>query len=132
MCRGENFDDMKVGHRIGKVGLRIMQERNYGSMLPTVYLSYYGLVGCLFEPLQAVIDMHQQAIDVSLNLGNSSIAALHEVFLIVRKKYAGTNLLEIKEIIVRGMHMQNHPGSSAVLRMILHEDYEGVCALIGI
>jgi hypothetical protein len=94
-------------------------------------MSYYGLVECLFEPLQAVIDMHQRAIDVSLNFGNSSVAAIHEGFLILRKKYAGANLLEIKEILERRMNMQNHPGTSSVLQILLREQYEGLCALIG-
>jgi hypothetical protein len=131
MCKNMSFDDMEVGHRIGKLGLRIMHEWRYDNMLPTVYLSYYGYIGCLFEPLQAVIDMHQRAIDVSLNLGNSSIAAFHEGFLITRKKYAGANLLEMKQILERWMNMQDHPGTSAVLQILLHENYEGVCALIG-
>jgi tetratricopeptide (TPR) repeat protein len=122
---------MKQGQRIGKLGLKILQDGLYESMFPLVYCQYYSLIGCLFEPLQAVIDMHRQTIDLSLKVGNSSMAALNKAFLFTLKLRSGTNLCQLKEEFEREMNVQHHPGSSTYLQVLLRELYEGVCALIG-
>ena len=53
LCTDISSEHTRVGHRIGKLGLSLLQQY-YTSMtlLPTVPLTYYGHVGILFEPLQ--------------------------------------------------------------------------------
>jgi hypothetical protein len=86
----------------------------------------------MFEPLQAVNDMHQKGMEISLNIGNSPVAALHNVFLSVRRIHAGTNLLKLKEDFEREMKMPDHPSTcTAVLQMKQRVHYEGICILIG-
>lgn len=46
-------ENIEVGHRIGKLGLKVLQQYDSSiSELPAVHLLYYGHVGILFEPLQ--------------------------------------------------------------------------------
>ena len=51
LCQDICNDNISLGHRIGKLGLRLMHDA-YLSELPMIYFSYYGLIGILFEPLQ--------------------------------------------------------------------------------
>ena len=57
--------------------------------LPFVYLMYYGFVASLFEPAQAVIDMHLRACEVALRMGDKSMYANHMYFLVTRQLHAG-------------------------------------------
>lgn len=41
--------------------------------------------------------MHRRACEIGLKVGDTSIAAIHQQFLIVRQLYAGTNLLALKK-----------------------------------
>lgn len=126
-----NKEDVLVGYRLGKLALRMLHEHGSASSeLPVIYL-WYCNVGALFEPIQAVNDMHQQAINISLKMGNSSIAALHKIFLTPRLIYAGVYLPKLKECLKREISMHGHPHSFAVLQMKQRINYEGICNLIG-
>eukprot|EP00956_Cyclotella_meneghiniana_P016274 scaffold25619_cov80-Cyclotella_meneghiniana.AAC.1 len=95
---GELNEACRVGYRIGQLGLKMLNQNDL-SVMPLVHLLYYGCVGILFEPIQAVIEMHRQAYDVALKTGNSSIAGMHKKFIIAREFLAGVNLVRIKDEI---------------------------------
>ena len=95
---GELNEACRVGYRIGQLGLKMLNQNDL-SVMPHVHLLYYGCVGILFEPIQAVIEMHRQAYDVALKTGNSSIAGMHKKFIIAREFLAGVNLVRIKDEI---------------------------------
>ena len=57
--------------------------------LPYVYLMFYGFVACLFEPIQAVVDMQRRACEVGVQMGVKSMVANHKYFIITRQLHAG-------------------------------------------
>lgn len=75
--------------------------------------------------------MHRRAYDVSIQVGNNSIAALHTQFLIVRQLLAGTNLLDLKEELEHAIKMSDQYYSFPVLGMKLKFYYSTVLNLIG-
>ena len=100
---------MQLGYRIAKLGLNMLNRNTLAlSEMPWVYISYYGLVGVLFEPIQACIEMHRRAYELGMQLGNVSISAFHKSFVITRELHAGTNLLSLKEEIEFDMKMAMH------------------------
>ena len=52
LCQDMSSDNIKVGYRIGKLGLKVLKQHSSISELPAVHLLYYGHVGILFEPMQ--------------------------------------------------------------------------------
>jgi len=133
LCKDISSEHTRVGHRIGKLGLSLLQQYDTSmTLLPSVHLIYYGHVGILFEPLQACIDMHRRACEIGLKVGDTSIAALHQQFLIVRQLYAGTNLLALKKELEHEIKVTDHYYDGyPVLVMKLHSYYKTVLLLIG-
>lgn len=65
LCKSVRNENISRGHRIGKLGLRLVNNHDSANFeLPIVHLLYYGHVGILFEPLQvstsftALIDLN--------------------------------------------------------------------------
>jgi hypothetical protein len=58
--------------------------------------------------IQACVDMHCNAYNIALRVGNTSAAALHKMFLIPQKLHAGTNLLELKDKLDFTIKMTEH------------------------
>lgn len=75
--------------------------------------------------------MHRRAYDISMQIGNNSIAALHKQFLTVRQLLAGTNLLDLKEELEHEIKMTDQYYSFPVLGMKLKLHYNTVLNLIG-
>ena len=97
--------------------------------MPWVYISYYGLVGVLFEPIQACIEMHRRAYELGMQLGNTSISSFHKSFVIARELHAGTNLLRLKEEIEFDMKMAKHH-SIPIFDAKSQQYYDAVLTLI--
>lgn len=131
LCKDLSGEDTRVGYRIGKLGLKILHEHpSITSELPMVYLLHFGFVAILFEPIQACVDMHRRAYEIALQIGNTSIAALHKHLSIVRKLHSGVNLLFLKDEIEHDLKMAKHH-SLRYLVMKLSIYYETVLTLIG-
>ena len=76
--------------------------------------------------------MHRRACEIGLKVGDTSIAALHQQFLIVRQLYAGTNLLALKKELEHEIKVTDHYYDGyPVLVMKLHSYYKTVLLLIG-
>jgi len=122
--------DMQMGYRIAKLSLNMLNRNTLAlSEMPSIYISYYGLVGVLFEPIQACIEMHRRAYELGMQLGNVSISAFHKSLLIARELYAGTNLLSLKEEIEFDMKMSKHHSLPFVNAKTQHY-YDAVLTLI--
>ena len=119
----------RVGYRIGRLGLK-MSNQNDSNSMPLLYLLYYGYVGIVFEPIQAVIEMHRQAYDVGLRTGNSSIAGIHKVFTVAREFFAGANLVRIKDEIECVLKSDEYHGFMSVFGMKLGVHHQAVKCLI--
>lgn len=125
-------ENITVGRRIGKLGLRLLNQcDSANSELSVVHLLYYGHIGILFEPMQACVDMHCKAYDVGQQVGNISIAALHKQFLIARQLHSGTNLIQMKDNLDMDIKMLEHVYSFPMLAMKLRVYYDAVLTLIG-
>lgn len=76
MCQDINSSDIWVGHRIGKLGLRLQNEYvsiSSNSELPSQHLLYYGHVGILFEPIQVRYRLEQWVYFHEICLSTSSL-----------------------------------------------------------
>ncbi|KAL7478293.1 hypothetical protein ACHAW6_004062, partial [Cyclotella cf. meneghiniana] len=132
LCGKINHQDIQVGRRIGKLGLKLLNESDSCIyVLPSVHLFYYGYIGILFEPIQVCIEMHRMAYDIGLQVGNISIAALHKLFMIFEQLHSGKNLQSLKQELEREMKMAEHYCSFPVVGTKLQAYYEAVSALIG-
>ncbi len=121
---------MQRGYRIAKLGLNMLNRNTLAlSEMPWVYIYYYGMVGALFEPIQACIEMHRRAYELGMQLGNVSISAFHKSFAITRELHAGTNLLSLKEEIEFDMKMAKHHSLPFVNAKTQHY-YDAVLTLI--
>ena len=79
--------DDRLGCRIGKLALNLLnQNDSFLNESPTVYAFYYGHIGILFEPIQACVDQHRKAYQLGMQLGNTSISAIHKQYLIIRDR----------------------------------------------
>lgn len=85
----------------------------------------------MFEPIQAVIEMHCKAGEIGRQIGNLSIAALHKTFQVAREFYAGTNLLKWKADIERDLKGEEYHESFPFLGRRLTLYHQAVSALIG-
>jgi hypothetical protein len=85
----------------------------------------------LFEPIQAVIEMHRKAGEIARQIGNLSISALHKIFQVAREFYAGTNLLKWKTDIERDLKEEEYRESFQFLRRRLKLYCQAVTTLIG-
>jgi hypothetical protein len=123
--------DVRLGYRIGKLALNLLnQNDSFLSESPTVYAFYYGHIGILFEPIQACVDQHIKAYQLGMQLGNTSISAIHKQYLIIRDIYAtGKNLQDVKEEMEFDMMMAKHHGLK-ILGMKSQLHYEAVLNLI--
>ena len=88
---------MEIGHRIGKLGMNLLDAVSSSAELPNVHLYYYGHVGVFFEPIQAVVEMHRKAYVIGYQIGDLANSGLHKLLYAVRQFYAGTNLVKLKE-----------------------------------
>ena len=75
--------------------------------------------------------MHRRACEIGLKVGDTSIAAIHQQFLIVRQLYAGTNLLALKKELEHEIKITDHYYGYPILLMKLHSYYKTVLSLIG-
>ena len=130
LCQKTN-ENTETGHRIGKLGLKLLHESSSISEVPRVYLSYYGYVGIWFEPIQAVIDMHRKAADIGVQAGNLSVAAFHKMFYVNRHFHAGTNLVQMKEKLEHEFKVEQYHNSFPILLMHLNLFHKAVRRLIG-
>lgn len=110
LCNIMNSQDVRVGYRIGKLALNMVNQNDaFISELPFVYFVYYSNIATIFEPIQACLDQHTKAYELGMQLGKASISALHKQLLRVRELYTGgKNLLELKEEIDIDMKMAKH------------------------
>jgi hypothetical protein len=84
----------------------------------------------LFEPIQSVIEMHQKAGEVSCQIGNLSMAALHKMFQVAREFHAGTNLLKMKIALERDIKEEEYHESFPFLGRKLSLHHQAVTTLI--
>jgi hypothetical protein len=75
--------------------------------------------------------MHRTAHEISLQVGNTSIAALHKQFLIVRQLHAGYNLESLKETIKDELKMAELTDNFPMLRSKLQIYKDAILDLIG-
>ena len=122
LCEDIGNEDVHLGYKVGKLGemmflescrlsmcsdcpftfilfhtvagMRLYNEQYSSNLeqLPFVYLMYYGFAASLFEPIQAVIDMHRRACQIGLQMGDKSVVANHKYFMLTRQLHAGETL----------------------------------------
>jgi predicted ATPase len=130
LCQDIN-KNMEKGHRVGKLGLKLLGTNSSLTMLPEVYVIYYGNVGVFFEPMQAVVEMHRKAFEVGYQVGDLSNSAFHKLFYAVRQFYAGANLVKLKEELEHGFKSEEYHCSFPMLGKKLHHLHTTVMRLIG-
>ena len=62
-------ESMKDGYRFGKIGMAHLKRFDEPSQVPNFYLSYYGYVAFLFEPLQNVANQLRRGMNIGLSAG---------------------------------------------------------------
>ncbi|EJK45862.1 hypothetical protein THAOC_35502, partial [Thalassiosira oceanica] len=94
---GSRLNAFDNGRRIGKIGMRLFEEKYYEpSLLCAHYLSYYGYIAPLFENLPDVASKLKRALDVGLGMGFVSNQALMAGQHYIQKSFfAGTSLTTI-------------------------------------
>ena len=129
LCEDMSSPDAQLGHRVGKLGMKILRESDLAqSELSQVYVMYYGFIGILFEPIQACIDMERQVCSSPSN--NAAYLSIHKRSILVRSINSGVNLLKVKEQIDIEIKLAEHlsfPRIGATLSFY----QEVVVALIG-
>jgi hypothetical protein len=94
LCQDICNDNISLGHRIGKLGLRLMHDA-YLSELPSIYFSYYGHIGILFEPLQVCHLSRMYIYLLVLNLTNDASFILRPVSICIERHMSILSKLEI-------------------------------------
>ena len=122
---------MEIGHRIGKLGMKLLGIVSSITELPIVHAYYYGHVGVLFEPMQAVVEMHRKAYVIGYQVGDLSSSAFHKLFHAVRQFYAGANLVKLKKELEHGFKSEEHHSSFPMLGKKLKYTYTLITRLIG-
>ena len=59
----------REANKYGKISLSILNRFSDPSQLPPLYLSYYGLVAFLFEPMSLVAEQHRRGFEVGMSIG---------------------------------------------------------------
>ena len=130
LCQEIN-QNMEMGHRIGRLGLKLLDMVSSITELPDVYAFYYGTVGVFFEPIQAVVEVHRKAYVIGYQVGNLSNSAFHKLFYAVRQFHAGANLVKLKEELEHGFKSEEYHCSFPVLGKKLKYLYVTITRLIG-
>ena len=130
LCQGMD-QNMEIGHRIGKLGMKLLGIVSSFTELPNAYSYYYGHVGVLFEPIQAVVEMHRKAYVIGYQVGDLSSSAFHKLFYAVRQFYAGVNLVKLKEELKYGFKSEEYHCSFPMLGKKLKYLYATITRLIG-
>ena len=86
------YRKMRQANRYGKVALDLLARFEDSSQLITVYLSYYGFVGAIFEPTQLVAERLHTGLGVGQSIGDVTTALLNGLMYIQKSFFAGNNL----------------------------------------
>lgn len=97
LCRNNTTNDIRIGCNVGKIGLKMLHEVDSAMVeLPSVHLCYYMFIGVFTEPIQACVDMHLQASELAMNLGDNLMASFNISIMLHRSLYGGKNLEDLK------------------------------------
>eukprot|EP00970_Alexandrium_tamarense_P019425 scaffold14018_cov200-Alexandrium_tamarense.AAC.1 len=138
--------DINGGYRIGKIALRLLnQTQSTGALrldkwsdllascldeLPRVFMSFYGYVGCLIEPLQASVDMLRHGYETGLQVGELSHATINAVHMVSRAVLSGMNLRMLQEEVAFQLKLaQKH--SRPIMGLYFKAIQETITMIIG-
>ena len=130
LCCEDLDEDVRIGCRIGKMGMMILNKKGCLDVIPGVYSVYYAYAGALCEPAQAVMDMLQNAYEIGMKTGDLSRAAMTSGLLTAKKIKGGVNLVVIKKDIEHHLKLAAQY-SQRQLRCNLLMYHEIVLRLIG-
>eukprot|EP00804_Cyclotella_cryptica_P005176 CCRYP_014234-RA/>CCRYP_014234-RA protein AED:0.05 eAED:0.05 QI:231/0.75/0.4/1/0.75/0.6/5/82/1366 len=128
LCRGLTLDS-RIGYKIGKHAL-VLLDHSYFEDVAEIYLTFYGFIGVLFEPLQACLDMHRRGYEMAMQAGNLTVGAFHKIFIHSQSLKTGRNLLELKKENETELGLATHR-SQSLLAMRLRSFGETILTLIG-
>ena len=86
------YKKMRQANRYGKVALDLLARFEDSSQLILVYLSYYGFVGAIFEPIQLAAKRLHTGLGVGQSIGDVTTALLCGLLYIQKSFIAGNNL----------------------------------------
>ncbi|KAL7484241.1 hypothetical protein ACHAW6_009888, partial [Cyclotella cf. meneghiniana] len=69
LCRDLSLD-ARIGYKFGKQALVLLDD-SYVEDVAEVFLTFYGFIGVLFEPLQACLDMHRCGYEMAMQCGEN-------------------------------------------------------------
>ncbi|KAL3795134.1 hypothetical protein HJC23_007362 [Cyclotella cryptica] len=128
LCR-DLSQDARIAYRSAKKALASL-DYSHLDVAASVFLTFYGLIGGLFEPIQACIDMLRRGYEMAMQAGNLSVAAFLQLFVLSRSIRIGANLSNLQKEIDIELKMATHR-SQTFMTMRLRFYRETVLALIG-
>ncbi|KAL3787768.1 hypothetical protein HJC23_009819 [Cyclotella cryptica] len=128
LCRDLTLD-ARIGYKFCKQAL-VLMDHSYLEDVSEIFLTFYGFIGVLFEPLQACLDMHRRGYELAMQAGNLSVAAFHKIFVVGQSLKTGENLLDLKEEVEIELSLATHR-SQSLLAMRLRYYSDTIVKLIG-
>jgi predicted ATPase len=93
------FKDVSNGYRIGSVALQLLTRFEATSLIPAVYLHFYGMVAHHKEPILDVSDKLHKGFQIGMSVGDSTIALMNGLHYIQKSFVGGRNLNVISKDI---------------------------------
>ena len=127
---GATFKDISNGYRIGRVALSLLTRFNATSLIPVVYLSFYGMVAwAASEPIMYCADQLYRGFQIGMSVGQPTIALMNGLHYIQKSFVGGRNLLALSKDIDYQLELsETHDDSRAKRFMGLFK--ETLCQII--
>jgi hypothetical protein len=79
-------------NKFGKIALALLKRFDEPSLVPSVYISYYGFTAVFFEPLQLVAEQLRKGMDIGMSIGDTDKALTNGLHYIQKAFAGGENL----------------------------------------
>eukprot|EP00581_Thalassiosira_minuscula_P014826 CAMPEP_0183723104 /NCGR_PEP_ID=MMETSP0737-20130205/14816_1 /TAXON_ID=385413 /ORGANISM="Thalassiosira miniscula, Strain CCMP1093" /LENGTH=1533 /DNA_ID=CAMNT_0025953355 /DNA_START=8 /DNA_END=4609 /DNA_ORIENTATION=- len=94
---GKLLDDVKIGYKVGKMALKLLDRFDAIDVVSGVYLCYYGYIAVHIEPFQSCADMLKRGFEAALSTGDTQTALLNSLHYLQKCFVSGGNLSVLKK-----------------------------------
>ncbi len=91
--------DIPNGYRLGRVAISMLTRFNATSLIPVVYLGFYGMVAFNSEPIMHCADQLHMGFQIGMSVGEPTIALMNGLHYIQKSFVGGRNLVVLSNEI---------------------------------
>jgi hypothetical protein len=112
------FKDLSNGYRLGRVALSLLTRFDATSLIPVVYLGFYGMVAFNSEPIMVCADQLHKGFQIGMSVGDTTIALMNGINYIQKAFVGGKNLLVLSNEIDYQLELSKTHGDNRATRFM--------------